>query len=119
MSKYDVLDFSNVFYYDITSPSCLRWKIKPANHVQVGDIAGIPFEIRDVKVINHGGGDYGDRHPYTPTIDKIDPNKGYTKDNCRIVIWWYNLSKSIWNDELVIETIHSWFKNKDLNGEFH
>lgn len=40
MSKYDVLDFSNVFYYDITSPSCLRWKIKPANHVQAGDIAG-------------------------------------------------------------------------------
>lgn len=40
MSKYNLVNFSNLFKYDPTSPSCLRWKIQPANHVKIGDIAG-------------------------------------------------------------------------------
>lgn len=40
MSKYDLIDFSKIFDYDATSPSCLRWKIQPAYHVKVGDVAG-------------------------------------------------------------------------------
>lgn len=88
------------------------------DRLTICEITGIPFKIRDVKITNSEGGNYGDRHPHTPTIDKIDPNKGYTKDNCRMVIWWYNLSKSVWSDEIVIDTIKSWLKNKGLNGEF-
>lgn len=88
------------------------------DRLNICEVTGIPFEIRDVKVISSSGSNYGDRHPHTPTIDKIDPNKGYTKDNCRVVIWWYNLSKSIWSDDMVLETINSWFTNKGLNGKF-
>jgi len=35
--------------------------------------------------------------------------------NCRVVCWWYNLSKSIWSDSLVSGIINQWIENK---GEF-
>ncbi len=42
------------------------------------------------------------KNPYAPSIDRVDPNKGYTKDNTRIVIWQYNLMKGeITDDELL------------------
>lgn len=33
-------DWSKIFDYNESSPSCLRWKIKPARNVRVGDDAG-------------------------------------------------------------------------------
>lgn len=37
------------------------------------------------------------------TIDKIDPTKGYTKDNCLIVCWWYNVTKQRYSDTEVLQ----------------
>lgn len=34
------MQLNDVFYYDETSPSCLRWKIAPSRLVHIGDIAG-------------------------------------------------------------------------------
>ena len=36
-------------------------------------------------------------------IDRIDPAKGYTKDNCRLVAASFNRAKSSWTDENVKE----------------
>lgn len=50
-------------------------------------VTGINFDI---------DGKYkGSRHrsPYSPSLDKIDPDKGYTEENTRIVIWQYNSFK--------------------------
>ncbi len=33
------------------------------------------------------------QHPTSPSIDKLDPKKGYTKRNTRIVSWWLNCAK--------------------------
>lgn len=33
-------DWSKAFYYDETSPSFLRWKIKPSQNVDIGGVAG-------------------------------------------------------------------------------
>jgi len=65
------------------------------------EATGIKLEIRDCKTISKNN--YANRNPRTPTIDKIDPKKGYTKDNCRVVCWWYNLAKSYYSDETVLE----------------
>lgn len=46
----------------------------------------------------------GDTHssPWRPSIDRIDGSKGYTKDNCRIVCWIYNVAKYEWTDDEVL-----------------
>ena len=31
--------------------------------------------------------------PFKPSVDRTDPNGGYTKDNCKMVIWMYNSCK--------------------------
>lgn len=49
------------------------------------------------------GAHYGTRSPYTPSIDKINPLKGYTKENSQVVCWWYNVSKQQFTDEQVID----------------
>ena len=40
---------------------------------------------------------------HNPSVDRIDSNRGYTKDNCQMVIYQYNIAKSTWSDESVLE----------------
>jgi len=53
--------------------------------------------------LSNNGNSYATRKPTTPSIDKIEPLKGYTKENVQIVCWWYNLSKSVFTDEEVFQ----------------
>lgn len=38
-------------------------------------------------------------HPWSASVDKIDPSKGYVKENCRLVVWAFNRAKGLWSDE--------------------
>lgn len=38
-------------------------------------------------------------NPYSPSIDRHDPKKGYTKANSRVVITAYNIAKNQWNQK--------------------
>lgn len=40
-------------------------------------------------------------NPFAPSIDRVDSNKGYTKDNCRVVSWMYNCGKSTYTDDVL------------------
>ena len=51
-------------------------------------------------------------NPFSPSIDRLDPKKGYTKDNCRLVIANYNFGKSSWTDETVLQVARAVLKNK-------
>jgi len=33
------------------------------------------------------------QNPFAPSVDRIDSSRGYTKDNCQVVIWIYNRAK--------------------------
>lgn len=55
-------------------------------------MTNLPFQLYN------NGNNYANRHALTPSIDRIDPRKGYVKDNCRIVIWWYNVAKQQYSD---------------------
>jgi hypothetical protein len=36
--------------------------------------------------------------PYSPSIDRVDPSKGYTQDNARFVLWGCNALKGVGTD---------------------
>jgi hypothetical protein len=40
--------------------------------------------------------------PFSPSLDKIDPKGGYTKDNTQLVVWIYNAAKSAFTHEDVL-----------------
>jgi hypothetical protein len=89
----------------------MEWIYK---RIDTCEVTGITLDIRS-GVVKTEKQNYSNRSPLSPSIDKIDPDKGYLKDNCRVVCWWYNLSKSIWSDSLVSGIINQWIENK---GEF-
>lgn len=48
----------------------------------------------------------------SPSIDKIDPNKGYTKDNCRIILWAINSLKRDGTDDEMYLVAEALIKNR-------
>lgn len=56
----------------------------------VCEITGLPFEFVQP-------GNYR-THPFTPSIDRIIPKLGYTKENCRLVCFAVNRALSDWGD---------------------
>lgn len=39
----------------------------------------------------------------SPSVDRVIPEHGYTKDNCRMVVWVYNSAKSEGTHDQVLE----------------
>lgn len=48
------------------------------------------------------GSNFKTRPPTTPSVDKINPDLGYTTDNCQLTAWWYNVSKQTYSEEEVL-----------------
>ena len=60
-------------------------------------VTNIPFELERT----------GEKQrSFAPSIDRIDPQKGYTKDNCRMVIGMYNRAKGEGTDEDVMRMVN-------------
>ena len=59
-------------------------------------LSGVPFNLT-----NRNGKNY--RDPYAPSVDRIDPTKGYVAGNVRLISTIANMCKSNWSDEVVIE----------------
>ena len=66
----------------------LEWVIE---RLTVGrcELSGLPFVFSSVN---------GDRHPYAPSLDRKDSTKGYTTENCRIILWALNMALSNWGE---------------------
>lgn len=79
------------------------------NKLEAGvcEITGIPFEIK----INGGKGHKD--NSFSPSVDRKDNTKGYTKDNIQIVCWIYNRAKGAFPIE-DLEKIINALKNKKL-----
>lgn len=52
--------------------------------------SNIPFQIKT-------SGEYH-ANPWQPSVDRLDPTKGYTKRNCRMVCLIYNLARNQFRD---------------------
>ncbi len=55
----------------------------------VCEATGVDFIINDDVTIN----------PNHPSIDRIDITKGYTPENCRVVIWGFNRARRHYTDK--------------------
>lgn len=76
--------------FDLT----FEWAIEKIN-AGVCEVTGLPFSLSPP-------GGHAERSPWSPSVDKIDPSKGYTRDNCRVVVWIYNAAKSEFSDSDVL-----------------
>ena len=64
----------------------------PALERGVCEMTGLPFYLGKPA-------DGVSTHPYAPSIDRIDSNKEYTKDNIRIVLWAVNAATNQFTDK--------------------
>jgi hypothetical protein len=66
----------------------------------VCEFSGVPFV-------------YEKRHPFMPSIDRIDPAQpGHMKDNCRVILWGLNGFKGAATEEVFrecLEKVHAAF----------
>jgi len=67
-----------------------------AERLQVGlcEVSGIPFVLDGLNGENK-------RHPFTPSLDRIDSTKGYTRDNVLVVCWIVNSFKNEYGYDVV------------------
>ena len=64
-----------------------------ATYTDVCSLTGIPFIVAAKSAAGRSGG-----RPYSPSIDRINPLKGYTQDNCRWVLHAVNNFKGEMTD---------------------
>lgn len=57
----------------------------------VCSVTGVPLRWTDI-----------DWDPWRPSVDRIDPDKGYLKGNVRLVCAMYNIARRRWSDEEVL-----------------
>lgn len=69
-------------------PGDIAWQIE----LGVCAATGIQFHL----ATNQG------RHPFTPSIDRIDNNQGYIRGNVRIIVWALNAMRGDWGDDILM-----------------
>lgn len=52
----------------------------------------------------------GYRRPFAPSIDRIDPRKGYVKSNCRIVCAALNIAINDWGEDVFAALAYGYIK---------
>lgn len=59
----------------------------------------------------------GKRGPWTPSVDRIDNSKGYTRSNSRLVVWIYNLAKNSYDEADVHKMCAAFVHRSKLNTD--
>jgi hypothetical protein len=82
--------------------------VVPALKRGVCDMTGLPFNLNRPNVGSS-------THPYAPSIDRIDSNKDYTKDNIRIVLWAVNAATNQFTDEEMLPILKAMVNTMEKN----
>ena len=67
----------------------------------VCQVTGIPFSLETIE--DPEANECIIKRPFAPSIDRKDPSKGYTQDNCQLVIWQYNQMKFLWSQKELVK----------------
>lgn len=91
--------------FDLTLNWCLL-RIEEQNHCCA--VSGVPFF--------HAPQGASKCDPYAPSIDRIDCSRGYTQDNCRIVLFAVNVMLFDWGED-VLRTVVRSYRLTQRNGK--
>lgn len=72
----------------------------------VCELSGIEFQIKPTDTFR--------ANPFSPSIDKINPKGGYTKENCRVICFCVNMAMSDWGEETLFYMCEMIIKNQAL-----
>ena len=72
----------------------------------VCEVSGLPLVISAKK------------SPWTPSLDRINPRKGYTPENTRVVVWLYNMAKGDHSDDDVSQLMEALFTRRKRSKRF-
>ena len=64
------------------------------------EMSGIPFDMKSSKQFD------------TPSIDRINNNRGYTYDNIRVVCYGLNIAMNHWGEEVLAKFIQIWLQKR-------
>ena len=78
-------------------------------------VTGCEFVLEPAK----SGKQVGYSHPMAPSIDRINPKRGYVKGNVRVVCVWFNLAKNRWTDAEFRDALKKGFKGLRRGGYLH
>lgn len=76
----------------------MAWAL-PKYEAMVCEATGLPLDVR----ADLGAG----KRPRTPTIDRVEPSKGYLKANCMVVCAQYNMAKNKWDRATLTELAYA------------
>ncbi|MEM1040838.1 MAG: hypothetical protein AAGI12_15360 [Pseudomonadota bacterium] len=83
----------------------IEWLVKTAKKQgNACSITKIPFLLEDAKAKT--------LDPYSPSIDRIDSAKGYTKDNVRLVLFAVNVMFWDWGEETAAKVASAFCANR-------
>ena len=54
------------------------------------------------------------RNPYGPSLDRKDAKKGYTRENCRVILWALNMGFSDWGETVYREIAQAYLNAPKL-----
>ena len=57
------------------------------------------------------------KNPYAPSLDRIDSQKGYTKENCRIVLLLVNFALGEYDDKTALPILKALVKGLEKNAK--
>lgn len=81
-----------------------QWCLDKFKHVC--EATGLQFDLSSDGICEK-------RNPFAPSIDRIDNNKGYTIDNCQMVVYIYNISKNTFTNRDLYKMCTAFIRQHD------
>jgi len=73
------------------------------------EVTNIEFKIKE-----GNGGKQNSENPWSPSIDRIDPNGEYTPENSRLTVWIYNQARGSFDDDALLKMSRALTRYYDL-----